>query len=395
MYGTNPITKSLLDKIKNVMTEDSTNKVDRKDSIKEAYAKMISEGYKKIDETFIWQNANPAPVEDEYFFEAHEINDDVLEEGEGNLKGLSSHFKKIVTGSKFASNVKGGEHSPITDHGRVISHSNFRGKLSDAMKSHNSVHVVHVDGKPVASVHTQYHGSGVRPEYNVNSDKGTEKVKRSRHVPGTGRHYGGQYVPYKEHHYETASMNKDNTLNKVIHGIVKHHLGGADMDDKSTYKAHHIEIKSYGADKKRAEKMDSRKAAKNDDGDTLKQNREKAINKMADKHVSSSGPLEKTKELHKAVGDAIAKGDHAALRHHLSALSDHTRYKDSLSDDSYDKHSYKDSLKHLSSKSDDWYKKMGRDDLNRLKEKGVVKEEVELSQEEIALLEQIASSFEE
>lgn len=306
-----------------------------------------------------------AILEDDFIFETYiitnleniELNEDV-----GNLKGLSKHLMHVITKNK------GGDQSDVIDHGRVNSHSKFKSTLSNAMKDHNSVHVVYHNDKPIGALHTTYAATGIRSEYGVDSANKTETRSTSEKVPGSG--------PYKEHTYQTTTHNKDQALTHMLYTIASHHANNADMTDKQTYKDHNFSIKSFKQDKNRKQKQIDRKEARPDLGnDTLKKIKSSAIDKMADKHVSSSGPYDKTKELHAAIGKAIEDKNYDALRNRLHDLDHHINYDNAFEDDSYDKRKYKNAINNISTKSD-WYKDLGRKALKKLKDKGSIKEEL-------------------
>lgn len=359
------ISRKLLESIRQVVSgETEYEVVEKKDLISEAYADMLDENTE---------------------FEIYEIND-TLEEGAGSLAGLPKHIAKVIT-----KHHGGGENSSVVDHGPITSHSKLHGALSNAMKDHNGTHVLYHNDKPIGALHTSYVASGTRPEYGIEKTDGPVKAKHSEKVHGTGKYdnRAGKYIPLRIHEYETPKHNKDNALMKMIHHIASRHAGDADMTDKSTYKAHKFEVKTFKPDAARKEKKEIRAGARpHPDNSTLKRNTDKAVEKMANKHLAGDGPLTKTKELHAALGKAIESGDHKAVRQHLGALDSHTKYSDSMKNDSYDKSSYKDAVKKLKRGTREaarnengysWDKKRGREDINRLKEKGAIKEDFDES----------------
>lgn len=403
------ISKSLMEAIRKVVTKENEVLVEHKvDPIYEAYASMNEkvrfdddDDYENLERKARDKKKDLARAnrrkekemaeEVEESFEVYDLTG-MLEEGEGVLKGLPDHIKKAVTGRKYSSDNRGGENSEVVDHGPIKSHSNLRGVLSNAMKNRGT-HVLYHNGNPIGAVH-QSDNYGARPKFKVKDETGEKHVLKREKVHGTGRYVGNHYIPYQEREHKDFHHSKGEAIDKMVYHVTQKHLHGDDLDDKSTFKKHHFELKTFGHDKNREEVSKARKDNRPNPGhDTLHKIKAKAIDKMADRHVPGAGAKEKAHELHKAIGHAIEAGDVKAARDHMASLEHHMR-QHGLSHDSSEKSSYKRALERMSSR-DSWDKQWGRKDMQRLKDRGIVKEEVELSEEELARLAEIEASFDE
>ncbi len=392
----NPIDEISDEKLKSYLDKSMTSKPERWKGEKgektgKAWVKAADKVEKKaVNETSLWVDANSS---DDTLFVVEAFTDDMLEEGSGSLGGLPKHIIKTITKGYSSSGAgHGGENSPVTEHGRVTSYSKFHHHLGNAMKDHNAVHVVYHNGRPIGSTHTKWVSSGTRAEHGVTDDTGEKYVKR----PMRDLHGARKYLSAEDRKYDDPKHNKAEAINQVIHHVVKKHIGDDDITDKDTYKKHHIEVKSYHPDPERKAKKAAREKG-SEDSDSLKKNREKAIDKMAYKHVVGNSPHSKAKELHKKIGDAIESGDHGAARTHMRELDDHIRHS-GIAKDSYDKESYKKAIHNLargtrSASTDSWSgdydKKRGREDLEHLKKRGAIKEHIEFSEAELAYMAEI------
>lgn len=304
----------------------------------------------------------------EYVYEVTEITDDMLDESAGNLKGLPGSMIKAIT----KSDVRGGKDSNVEDHGRMTSHSKLKSTLHNITKDPYKVAVLHHNGKPIASIHTSFHATGTRSEYGVNTPEGTSKT--TKHVVDKVKKYspsGNPYTDRKHRSFPTLTHTKDDAINKAMYSLTKNHIND-DMTDKDTYKKHEFTVKSYSRDPKRAEISKERKDNKKSvrDNDNLNTIKDKALDKLADRHVKGGSPIDNVKNIHKKLGDAIEAGDHKAAREHLAQLDHHTRYSDSLKNESPYKKQYKDAVKDLKG----WSKDYGRNRIKDMKDKGVVED---------------------
>lgn len=269
---------------------------------------------------------------------------DVLEEGTGALKDMPDHIKKVVT---HYSN-RGGENSESTTHGVVKSYSSLRRNIADAMKTGHPV-TIHHNNKVIGSVHVS--DDYGRKKFGLNDSKGTILANRSEKAHGTGKYdkYSGRYIPARERNYTTVHHSKDEAINKVVHNIVHNHIGSVDLDDKNTYKEHHIEIKSHAPDKNRAELRAKRESdRKTTERGNLDHITDTAALKVAKNHLGDQkSPKAVALGLHAKLGDLISKGANSRDIHsHISTLQQHIR-DHGTDEDSYKHTSYSRDLKDL------------------------------------------------
>jgi len=342
-------------------------------------------------------------------FEIYDLTE--LNEGAGTLKGLPKHMIKTIVHS-----VHGGENSPVEEHGRSPNHSHLRTTLSKAMSS-GDVSVVHVNGKPVSAVHISSPDS--RPKYGVGDETSNRSITRTQQQHNTGKYDSRtkKYIPAKYHDYQSPHHSKEEALHRVMNAIEKH---TGDLTDKATYKKHNIEIKSYKRDPKRAEVSANRtknkpnmqsnyvnyapgearpaystvkKTSSTPAGD-MSGIKSKALDKMADKHVvDNSSPKTKAEELHAALGKAIASGDTRQAKSHMDALDQHVRQK-GIGSESPTRSRYKDAVKDLRDRGG-YSKDYARSSIKDMKAGGKIKEDIELSQDEIDMIEASLADLDE
>lgn len=258
-----------------------------------------------------------------------------LDEGTGNLAGMSKHLLKTLT------NDGAGENSEVESTGRIKNASALKKHIHTAMVAGHTP-VVHVDGKPVkAAVSTHSYGS--RSEYRVHgSDKENSQTEYRYHKPYRA---GGKMVYPASTRYENPSprYGKGDAIEHLMHSATQ---GEADA-----FKNKNIEVKIVKADKKRAElhaarvknkpDMQSNYVKKTDDekkktagmykqtsttsaGDNLRGIKRAAAEHLAAKKLAgkSSANAEADK-LHAEIGKHLAAGNVRGAKEAISNLANH------------------------------------------------------------------------
>lgn len=258
-----------------------------------------------------------------------------LDEGTGNLAGMSKHLLKTLT------NDGAGENSEVESTGRIKNASALKKHIHTAMVAGHTP-VVHVDGKPVkAAVSTHSYGS--RSEYRVHgSDKENSQTEYRYHKPYRA---GGKMVYPDSTRYENPSprYGKGDAIEHLMHSATQ---GEADA-----FKNKNIEVKIVKADKKRAElhaarvknkpDMQSNYVKKTDDekkktagmykqtsttsaGDNLRGIKRAAAEHLAAKKLAgkSSANAEADK-LHAEIGKHLAAGNVRGAKEAISNLANH------------------------------------------------------------------------
>lgn len=305
-------------------------------------------------------------------FEVFEFND-ALAEDAGALGDYPNHVKKAIT------KTGGGEHSVVHNHGTATSYSNLKTKIATGLKTGHVVSVHH-NGKMIgAAVRTW--GSG-RPEHNVFTSKEQLHAKRSQKVHNTGKYdnRAGKYIPPRFSEYTSPGHSGDETQFK-LHNMIQRHLGdNHSIEDKNSYKAHNIEVKTISHDEHRKAIQAERKANK----PAMQQNyvkaikgskeatygdnkrttltpagsmdkiKEKALEKLTDRKVKGNdSPKSKAKAIHQEIHAAIEAGDHKMVATKASELADHVR-RHALTDENPKRRSFKDAVKGIRSSSKSW-----------------------------------------
>lgn len=258
-----------------------------------------------------------------------------LDEGTGNLAGMSKHLLKTLT------NDGAGENSEVESTGRIKNASALKKHIHTAMVAGHTP-VVHVDGKPVkAAVSTHSYGS--RSEYRVHgSDKENSQTEYRHPKPYRA---GGKMVYPASTRYENPSprYGKGDAIEHLMHSATQ---GEADA-----FKNKNIEVKIVKADKKRAElhaarvknkpDMQSNYVKKTDDekkktagmykqtsttsaGDNLRGIKRAAAEHLAAKKLAgkSSANAEADK-LHAEIGKHLAAGNVRGAKEAISNLANH------------------------------------------------------------------------
>ena len=145
----------------------------------------------------------------------------------------------------------------------------------------------------------------------------------------------------------------------------------ARTDNKPAMQANYV--KKPEGQKKNYWDSDSKQTSLTPKGDMSKI-KDKALNKMADRHViDNSSPKSKAEEIHKNLGHAIASGDSKAAQKHAYELDQHMR-SSGLSNESPSRYEYKGIVKDIrSGHHSDYHKSRLKD----MKERGKIKEETE------------------
>ena len=258
-----------------------------------------------------------------------------LDEGTGNLAGMSKHLLKTLT------NDGAGENSEVESTGRIKNASALKKHIHTAMVAGHTP-VVHVDGKPVkAAVSTHSYGS--RSEYRVHgSDKENSQTEYRYHKPYRA---GGKMVYPASTRYENPSprYGKGDAIEHLMHSATQ---GEADA-----FKNKNIEVKIVKADKKRAElhaarvknkpDMQSNYVKKTDDekkktagmykqtsttsaGDNLRGIKRAAAEKLAaQKLAGKSSANAEADKLHAEIGKHLAAGNVRGAKEAISNLANH------------------------------------------------------------------------
>jgi hypothetical protein len=287
-----------------------------------------------------------------------------LDEDAGTLTGLTRHLKNVITGkSAHRNDSLGGEHSGVEGSGKIPHRSALHGRISDAMKKGHTA-VVFKDGEPVGAVQptTDYNG---RVKANVHTATDRETRTTSTPIRGTGRMVGSTYVPQQYHKREEPDFNKTDAIHRLSHSTVPM---GAE-DEKSQFKDHNIEVKTYSNDPQRIAKMGERSkiwpgmqvnyihaphmpqtgynkdiSSKTPAGD-MSHFKDSAAHRLAQNALGSSEtPHATAKNLHAEIGQHLDSGDVKAAREAMGRLDYHIQRK-GLTQEHPDVDRYADSLK--------------------------------------------------
>ena len=262
-----------------------------------------------------------------------------LDEGVGNLAGLSKHLLKTVTGSVY-SGRSAGEHSEVESH-PIKNKSAHRAVLNKALDD-GHVPVVYVNGK----IHSAGHSTGTsygRAEFNIH-DADKQKDQKETIYPKP-RRYGGKLHYSEPYHTSNPRYSKGDALDQLTPG-----------HEASFYKENKVEVKVVKADKVRqkvrtdrhanapttqdnyvkskpGEKgndiyMDNRKKTSTTSaGDNLKAIKDAAALRLATKKLGGDSPSanKKAMDLHTELGKHLAAGNHRDAINTAHALADHVR----------------------------------------------------------------------
>jgi hypothetical protein len=321
------------DLVQAIRSGNSTDIQDRFDEIMNNKLHTAIEAYKEAVVSSVFEESAPEAAEE---FDLVEFS---LDEGTGNLAGMSKHLLKTLT------NDGAGENSEVESTGRIKNASALKKHIHTAMVAGHTP-VVHVDGKPVkAAVSTHSYGS--RSEYRVHgSDKENSQTEYRHPKPYRA---GGKMVYPASTRYENPSprYGKGDAIEHLMHSATQ---GEADA-----FKNKNIEVKIVKADKKRAElhaarvknkpDMQSNYVKKTDDekkktagmytsdikqtsttsaGDNLRGIKRAAAEHLAAKKLAgkSSANAEADK-LHAEIGKHLAAGNVRGAKEAISNLANH------------------------------------------------------------------------
>lgn len=293
-----------------------------------------------------------------------------LDEGLGNLAGLSKHLLKTVTGSAYNGRTAG-EHSEVETH-QSKNKSAHRAVLNKALDD-GHVPVVYVNGK----IHSAGHSTGTsygRAEFNIHgADKQKEKQETFYPKP---QHYGGKTHYPAPYHTSNPRYSKGDALDQLTPD-----------HEASFYKDNKVEVKVVKADKVRQKMIGDRAKARpapqdnyvnskpgdkntstylggktrtstTSAGDNLKAIKDAAALRLATKKLGgdSASAKKKAMDLHAELGKHLAAGNHREAIHVAGQLADHVRqqglstHADKIAD-------YAESLKDLKSRYNKDYAK--------------------------------------
>jgi hypothetical protein len=315
----------------------------------------------------------------EYYFvlDLHDmdLNEDFedIDEGAGNLKGLSKHILKQIT------HLGGGEHSDVTVHGANLKNAaEVQHRLGRALKA-GQVGVVFHNGKPISAIHPH-----------TGYDKGMNIHTAESPVSHKKWEYGGKRRGSYER--ETPVWAHRDALAHVGYMTDKH-VGADD------YKGHHIEVKGYSPDTQRAAKNATRDknrpsmqtnyvkrtpaeyaAAKKKDywasdhkvtsktpaGDLSKYKHAAAVKLATQKLGDKGSPLSKAQKLHAELGKHLESGNHKEASRVASELEGHIR-RSGISKEDSDINRYARSLER-GGRGDEWEKR-NRAEMRKEREK--------------------------
>lgn len=293
-----------------------------------------------------------------------------IDEGVGNLAGLSKHLLKTVTGSVYNGRAAG-EHSEVETH-QIKNKSAHRAVLNKALDD-GHVPVVYVNGKIHSAGHSTGSSTG-RPEFNIH-DADKQKAQKETIYPKP-RHYGDKTHYSEPYHTSNPRYSKGDALDQLTPG-----------HEASFYKDNKVEVKVVKADEIRQKLHAGRSAAKpvmqsnyvktkasdknansylggktktseTPAGDNLKAIKDAAALRLATKKLggNSASAHKKAMDLHAELGKHLAAGNSRAARQTAEALADHVRnqglstHADKIAD-------YAKSLKDLKSHYDKNYAK--------------------------------------
>jgi hypothetical protein len=286
--------------------------------------------------------ADNSEVEVVTFDDEDETNESVedLDEGLGNLAGLSKHLIKTVTKDPYSGRLAG-EHSDVETH-PIKNKSGHRAVLNKALDD-GHVPVVYVNGK----IHSAGHSTGSsygRAEYHIH-DADKQKEQKETIYPKP-RRYGGKVHYSPPHETSNPRYKKGDALEHLTPG-----------HEASFYKENKVEVKVIKPDPERLKKMkaradnrpamqhnsvkmtpaekakhgyysgDTKTVSKTPEGDNLKAVKDAAALKLATKKLGGDSPSanKKAMELHAELGKHLAAGKHRDAINTANALADHVR----------------------------------------------------------------------
>ena len=281
-------------------------------------------------QTALIESADAAADNNLYVFEdLADLSEAQLDEAAGALGGLPGHMTKTLAGSKWAGSPRAGENSPVDVH-EAKSHSSMRSHIADALKAGKHA-VIYKNGKPIASVTPHSPIGGGREEHTVLTPDHAKPESEIDHKPIRGNYRNGT------HKVERNDLKRGEAIDRVGDVLKRNAAEGEDSTAKDHFKTHKIEVHAIAADPHRQALSTGREELKKhvpsregygsrgnpEQPGTLAHKTVTAARKVLDKHVGSTGNLDKAKEIHAKIGSAIESGDHAAVRKHVSELNDH------------------------------------------------------------------------
>lgn len=274
------------------------------------------------------------PTDEEYFI----VDFESLDEGAGNLSGLSNHLIKALTKSAGA-----GENSEVESSGRIKNVSTLKQHIHKALED-GHVPIVHVDGKPVKAAVSSGNGYGARTEYDVHSTDSQDMRREAR--KSKPYRAGGKMVYPPTHYYDSPHHGKGEAIDSLIHSATK---GEADA-----FKNKNIEIKVVKRDKMRTKKHaervsnapkmqtnyvnktaaekekgshfdgDRKVVSKTSAGDELDGIKNSASTKLAGKKLAGkTAPNVDAERLHAEIGKHLASGNVKGAKQAIADLSNH------------------------------------------------------------------------